>query len=491
VSIDSAPTPRPPVAWATIGGAILAALAVLAATSARYGFHRDELYFLMLPPQWGYVDQPPLTPLIAHAAADLFGSSPAGVRVPAMLCVGATILLVALTTRELGGGRAAQAIAAWGYASASVPLVAGHYMVTATVDNLLWAAVLLLVTCALLRDQPRWWLAAGAVVGLAMYNKLLIVMLLLSLLVGLLIMGPRKVLRSPWPWAGAGLAVLVGLPNLIYQATHHFPQLTMAGAIADNGSRIQLIPFQFLLMGVLLLGVIFAGVRGLLVRPQWRAVRAMPIAYAVAVVLTLISGGQIYYPFGLLAYLFVAGAAVVGEQLTRARAARMATYIALNGALTLVIALPVLPVTVVGHTPVVAVNATVGDQVGWPTYVATIGEVYQGLPADERAHAVLLTGNYGEAGAIVHYGSQYGLPSVYSGQNELYFEGPPPASDTTVIAWTEGPDFVRSMFVDCQDMATMDNGVGVDNEEQGSHVLVCQLPAGGWTATWPKLQHFN
>jgi hypothetical protein len=472
-----------------------AVVALLAATSDQYGYHRDELYFLMLAPQWGYVDQPPLTPLLARGAAALFGDSPAAVRVPAMLCVALGILLVALTARELGGGRAAQTLAAWGYGFSAVPMLAGHLMVTATVDNALWAAVLLLVTRALLRDEPRWWLWSGLVVGLSLYNKLLIVLLLFSLLAGLLIMGPRKVLRSGGLWAGVAIAVVIGAPNLVYQATHHFPQLTMAGAISDNGSRVRLIPFQFLEVGLPLIGIVIAGFRGLLRRPEWRPLRAIPIAYLVSVVLTLIGGGQIYYPFGLLAFVFVAGTIPTVEWINRAashaRRARIAGLVALNAALTLLIGLPLLPVTVVGHTPVVALNATVGDEVGWPTYVRTVASVFDGLPADTKAHSVIVTGNYGEAGSIVRYGPAYGLPPVYSGQNELYYHGPPPAADTNVIAWNEDPQFVESVLVDCRVAATMDNGVGVGNEEQGSAVLVCQLPAGGWAATWPKLQHYD
>jgi hypothetical protein len=470
-------------------------LTLLAATSAQYGYHRDELYFLMLPPGWGYVDQPPLTPLLARGAAALFSNTPTGVRVPAMICVAVGILLIALTARELGGGRGAQTLAAWGYGFAAVPMLAGHLMVTATVDNTLWAAVLLLVTCALLRDEPRWWMLAGLVVGLSFYNKLLIVLLLISLLIGLVAMGPRSVLRSRGLWIGVGIAVVVGSPNLIYQITHHFPQLTMAGAISDKGSRLELIPFQFLEVGLPLLGITIAGFRGLLRRPEWQPLRAIPVAYLASVVITLIGGGQIYYPFGLLAYVFVAGTIPTVEWInqakTRARRVQTIGWVALNAVLTILIGLPVLPVTVVGHSPVIALNPTVGDEVGWPTYVRTVASVYASLPADQKAHSVIVTGNYGEAGSIVRYGSAYGLPSVYSGQNELWYHGPPPAAATTVIAWTEDPDRTESIFAGCRTGATMDNGVGVDNEEQGSAVLVCQVPADGWAATWPKLQHYD
>jgi hypothetical protein len=224
-------------------------------------------------------------------------------------------------------------------------------------------------------------------------------------------------------------------------------------------------------------------------------VRAVPIAYLVSLVITFIGGGQIYYPFGLLAYIFAAGAVPVAEWIeqanTRARLIRKSGWLAFNAVITALIALPLLPSTAIGHSPIVALNPTVGDTIGWPTYVRTLAGVYQALPADQKAHTVLFTGNYGEAGAIVHYGSEYGLPAVYSGQNELWYHGPPPATATTVVAWSENPEHTESVFTGCQVKATMDNGIGVDNEEQGASVLVCQVPAAGWAAIWPGLQHYD
>ena len=125
--------PRPPVAWLAIGTAALAAALALLATAARYGYHRDELYFLMLRPSWGYVDQPPLTPLLARGASALFGDTVWGMRMPAVMAVVAATVLTALITRELGGGRLAQALSAWTFAFGGLPMVLGHVMLTATV----------------------------------------------------------------------------------------------------------------------------------------------------------------------------------------------------------------------------------------------------------------------------------------------------------------------------------------------------------------------
>jgi hypothetical protein len=492
------------VAWLPVGSAMALSSFLLAVTANRYGYHRDELYFRMLDPAWGYVDQPPLTPLLARLAIAAFGDTVWALRVPALACAAAAVLITALTTRELGGGRTAQALSAFGFAFAPLTLVAGHVLLTASLDLVVWAAVILFAARALLRAEPRWWLAAGAVVGIGLYNKQLVVLLLISLAGGLLAVGPRRVLRSPWLWAGVALAVVLASPNLVYQATHDWPQLTMAGMISDDRggeNRLLLLPFQLLLLGPGLVWICVEGFRAIMgpgrgeeaTSRNWRPLRAVAIAYPVALAITFIAGGQIYYPLGLLAFLFAAGCVPTGEAMARATGRRggAATAVALNTAFSVVIALPLLPVDVLGRTPIPEINQAARDSVGWPQYVETVADVYRGLSTEEQSRAVLYTSNYGEAGALHRYGPDYVLPPVYSGHNQLWFAGPPPGSATVVVAWTQNLPGLSRFFAVCDRMAVMDNGFGVDNEEQGSVVAVCRDPQGGWPVVWPQLQHYS
>jgi hypothetical protein len=414
-----------------------------------------------------------------------------------MAVVAATVF-TALITRELGGSRLAQALSAWTFAFGGLPMVLGHVMLTATVDFALWAAVLLVIARALLRHEPRWWLVAGAIVGISTYNKFLIVLLLLGLVVGLLAVGPREVFSSRWLWAGAGLALVIASPNLVYQFSHDFPQLTMAGALSENNAgevRAQLLPFQFILLAPTLAAVWIAGLVALLRRPQWRPVRAFAVGYLVALALTLLGGGQVYYAFGLQAFLLAAGWVPTVDWLARGRVLvrRIVLGVAVATAtvITVFLALPVLPELTFGRTVIPEINQAARDQVGWPEYVRTLADVYGSLSPGERSRTILLTGNYGEAGAITRYGTEFGLPAVYSGHNQLWFEGPPPEQATTAVVWAQVPRVWTSLFEECESRAVMDNGVGVDNEEQGSEVLLCRHPVGGWREAWPKLQHYD
>jgi 4-amino-4-deoxy-L-arabinose transferase-like glycosyltransferase len=443
-------------------------------------------------PAWGYVDQSALTPMIARAGIEVLGDNLWALRIPAMACALGVVALTAVLSAELGGGARAQLLAAVGTSSTFV-LVCGHVLLTASVDLVVWAAVILCTCRALLRDQPRWWVGAGLAVGIGTYNKQLIVLLLLGLLAGLLLAGPRRVLGDRWLWAGVGIAVLLSVPNLAYQAINGWPELAMARALAAHkgpDDRVLLVPFQLIVLGLTVVPIWVAGLLAAFRRPLWRPVRAVAVAYPVVLLVVLVSGGQPYYPFGLVAFGYAAGCVVVEQWAYRRPARWVAAWVAVGVTVGVaaVVALPLIPV---GSLPpaVAAANQTARDSIGWPTYVSEVATVYWSLPATDRARTVLLAQNYGEAGALDKYGPDHHLPNAFSGQNQLFSYGPPPDSASVVVA--VGYDSLEQVFTSCTVEGTLDNHLGVDNEEQGRAVQVCREPRGGWAATWPSLRHLD
>jgi 4-amino-4-deoxy-L-arabinose transferase-like glycosyltransferase len=472
----------PPVAWRRIAPPAVLVVVLLTAFSNGYGYDRDELYFAMLKPAWGYVDQPPLTPLIAHGLASLYDGGPWLVRIPATICAAACLVLTALIARELGGAAKAQAWTAWGMATTSAVLLFGHVFLTSSLDLVAWPLVSLLVMRAELRSEPRWWLAAGGVAGLATYNKLLVLVLLAGIAAGLALAGPRSRLRSPYVWRGAALTLVLGLPNVVYQLTHDLPQLRMGRALSENNAsdvRISMWVLLLVLLGPPLVVIWAAGLRAL-----WRdrRVRFFVVVFVVVVLFTFVSGAQPHYPVFILPIPFAAGIVAMARHLGRVWAA----LFAVNGAVSLVLGLPVVPVGSVGATPVPDVNLLAQDSIGWPSYVRQVAGVYDALP--DRSHAVVFTSNYGEAGSLHHYRPD--VP-VYSGQNALYDQARPPDDVTTVVAVGGQYLEVRRMFAGCAVRARLDNGVDVDNEEQGLPIAVCTGPTAPWTVLWPRLHHLD
>jgi hypothetical protein len=483
----------PPLARGPVFGATIAVGVILTVFSAGYGYHRDELYFRMLPNAWGFVDQPPLTPMLAHGFTALFADATWAIRIPATIATMTSIVVVALLTREFGGGRGAQTLSAWGYASASIPMIMGHALLTSTIDLPVWPAIVLFIARAVLRDQPRWWLAAGAVVGISLYNKLLVAVLLVALAIGLLLVGPRRLLVSRWVLGATALGVVIGSPNLIYQATHGWPQFKMGRALAsNNGSDVRILmwPFLIIMLGPPLIALWIAGLRWLWRRPALRFIAA---AFPVLLVLVFVMGAQFYYPFGLQAVLYAAGCVPAATWLAQRRGWRIAMVvgIAVNAAVSLLIALPLVPLHTLSDTPIPGINQVAQDSIGWPRYVGQIAAVYAHVPSAEQPVTIVYASNYGEAGAVDRYGGQYELPRVYSGQNALHFVAAPPTAATTVVFVGGQYGDARRLFRSCSVEAHLDNGLDVDNEEQDEPVAICRDPIGGWARAWPKLAHLD
>lgn len=477
----------------TVVAAVVAA--GLTAASDRYGFHRDELYFLVAGahPDWGYVDQPPLTPLLATMSTTLFGGTPAGLRVFATLACVATVVMVALVARELGGGRTAQLLAACGSAVSSYVLVIGHMVSTSTFDMLIWLVICWLSLRLLRTGDGRWWILLGVVVGIGLQNKHLVGLLVIALLISVAALGPRHVLRSRWFPVGVVLAALLFAPNLWWQAVHGWPQLEVSewiGASSGAENRLLFVPEQLYQLSPLLVPVWIAGLVRLWRDPGLRWARSFGLAYPVLCVLVLPMGGKSYYVFPLLLVLLAAGCEPVASWLRRGRIglrrAVIGVGLAVALAISAVVALPVLPTSAVAA--VNEVNGEQGEQVGWPTLVRAVADGWAEIPSAQRDRAVILTANYGQAGAIAHYGAEYDLPMPYSGHMSFADWGPPPdsANGPVLLVGVEPP-----YFRDCRRTGAVDNGFGLENDEQGTAIVLCPGTAEPWSTLWPKLRHVD
>ena len=478
-----------PIAAASVG--------VLLATASRYGYHRDELYFIVAGghPAFGYPDQPPLVPLLSWAMNAIAPRSLVLLRTPSALIAAATIVLAALIAREVGGGRRAQLIAAACTAVSGFALAVAHLVSTTTPDMLSTTLVGWLAVRTVTRHEGWPLLAAGLVVGIGVEAKPQVGLVTLVMAAALLTLGPRRPLRSWWALAGVACAVAIVTPYVIWQAQHGWPQLTVAKNIAGSqeGGRAGFIPFQLVMVSPLLVPVWVAGLRAPFRRPGWRDLRFVTATYFVMALFYLAGDGHAYYLASLYPLLLALGAPSAAEWTLRSanRLRWLVAAIVVSGAVSAVIALPLLPERDLQGSIVIALNSSQEDTVGWPRFVSTVAHAWRELPAAERRDTAIFASNYGEAGAIDLLGRPLGLPRAYSGHNGFSEWGQPPSSDThaLLLGYNDAAQ-AAPYFTACRTLATFDDRVGLNNQEQGLPIMECRTTRP-WPAMWLALRHYD
>jgi len=474
------------------------------ALAGRYGFHRDELYFLDCARhlQGGYVDQPILTPLLARLSLALFGVSLLGLRMWSALAVAATVVIGGLLARELGGKRQAQLLAAVATATMPVLLAAGHTMGTTPIDILAWATLALVVVRIGRTGNLLGWVVGGLVLGVGLANMHSVGFFAVAIVVGAILSGGWRLVLNRWFVAGAVIASCLTIPDLWWQALHGWPTIAMTrrlnqenGGLANIGDWVigQVIMVTIALVWLWVAGTGFLWRSG---RPLWRA---LVWAYGVLFVFfALTTGAKIYYLAGAYVYLLAAGAVHVEKRMSLRplRLRRLFACTALSTAVALPLVLPVLPARDIGWT--YKINQALAEEVGWPELVHSVAKVWRSLPAGERAHAVIFTADYGEAGAINELGRGTGLPIAVSGQNNEWFWGPGDPDATTVVAVAPGPvdvldygAYLGRFFTSVRVAATLSNDAGLHNQEWDGHVYICTGPRHPWGKMWPLLRHYD
>src|SRR4029077_10864931 len=188
-------------------GAALGVVAMHLATNNTLGFHTDELYYLASGrhPAFGYVDFPPIVPLLARLETGLLGVSPWTLRLLPSLLGGLLVALSGLYVRRLGGSLRLQGIAL--LAAIAAPFLLGSNWVfqTVTFDQVTWMVALYWFVCLVTERRPRYWIYLGITLGIGLETKFTIVGLILGIGAAILLTSSlRMELRTKYPWIAAG-----------------------------------------------------------------------------------------------------------------------------------------------------------------------------------------------------------------------------------------------------------------------------------------------
>jgi hypothetical protein len=483
------------------------------AVSGRYGYFRDELYYIVCGERlaFGYVDHPPLTPLFALVSRLLFGDSLQGLRLFPALAGAATVVLAGLLARKLGGGRPAQALAAVSVLCAGVILNFGYLLTNNGFDILFWTLAAYLLAVILKDDRPRLWTAFGLVTGIALQNKYSIAFFIAALGAGFLLTSARSQLRSGRLWAGVAVAFAVFLPNLLWQIRHGLPFIELnRNAVAYKnavlsplqflGGQIrEILPFAFL---VLLIGLFY-----FLLAPEMKPLRVFGWAYIALLVFFILSGGKPYYIAAVYPTMLAGGAAGLERWSSRPKRRWLVpaflVLIVLTGAAAAPFAVPVLPVgklvrygQSLGIAPTAGERQTMGplpqhfaDQFGWTELTETVAGIYRGLSDAERSVCGIYAQNYGEASAINVLGRKLGLPWAASGHNNYWLWGTAPGRGEVMIIIGGRAEDHRKSYREVVEAARQASAYAMPYESD-LPVFLCRGPKVTLADVWPGLRRY-
>jgi hypothetical protein len=494
VSTDTVPLPvttttvRPVArtAVAAVAGAVAAVQLALATLDGRWF---DEVLMLAIGRHhldWGSADQPPLTPLLAALADAVAPDSQVVMRIPAVLASAGAVVLAALIARELGGDARAQTLTALAQATGAWAALSGHWLTPYSLEPVQWLAVgWLLVRWERVRDD-RLLVWLGVVVGIAAETKFQVLLFAAVLAATVALVGPRDLLRRPLLWAGAGAAVVLAAPTLLWQAANGWPQLAMGPVVAGEatylyGGRVGVAVELVLAAGVL--GVVLGGVglHRLLVAGELRRLRYLGVTTAVLAVVFVVAPGRPYYLAGLYGLLAAVGA--VGMQRRREAGRRRWRWVTWPGSvLGAAVAVAALVVSVLMASPTVPGRIAAGT-----------AAAYHALPAPVQARTVVVGESYVHAAYVDDYSRRFGLPPAAS-PNRSYGWFAPPPEDRDAALWVGGdPTLLRPWFADARPVGVIgpDGLRPTAGPDAGTQVWLLTGRREPWAVLWPRLRQLT
>ncbi len=465
---------RVPPALLALAGSV-AALELASAWVPPYGLFHDELYYWAGAQRLGlgYVDHPPLAPWLLAASTAVLGEGRLAFRLPPALCFAATVLLTGAMAQRLGAGRFGQALAGLGVAVMPFSLILFSFYSVNAFELLLWTATCFLLVELIRTGDARLWLGIGALAGIGLLNKHTFALLGVGLAVGLVATPLRAQLRSRWLWLGGAVALLLALPNLVWNAQHDWPSLAFyrsRPAVDLPASLGEALELQILGANPANLLIWLPGVLSLLLSRRLRLYRPLGIAFVALFVVILLSGHRRADRIaGSYPVVLAAGATFWDQWRGRGhRDVRVALFGVLLafGAFVLPASLPILsPPAVakyfeaIGEKPEVEVS-DVGQAIplffagrlDWERFADEVAAAWETVPAAERERAAILAPHWVFASVLEYYGRDRGFPPVVAPHNAYWFWREEAAGSDRVLAVAIPAEVLSRYFTETREL---------------------------------------
>ena len=476
--------------YAVAAGSVIA---LHLATNGTLGFHTDELYYLDCGrhPAFGYVDFPPLVPLLARLETAVLGVTPWTLRLLPALLSGLLVALSGGYVRRLGGSLWLQAIAL--VAGIAAPLIVGSGDVFQTVifDVATWMVALYWFLCIGINRGPRYWIYLGLTLGIGLEVKYTIVGLIAGIAIAVLLTPSlRREMNTRYSWIAAAIALLIWAPNLAWQVANGLPTLTYVANHSGSGGGVVTYLIEFGLVTGLLFPLWVAGMISLFRSPL---LRPIGIASAVPLVLFLFVG-KFYYAASTIPVAMAQGLMAL-SRIERGRLrSTLSIAVVAGGVLGFValaqLTLPITPASRLHATGLDKSSEVFADSVGWHDVATQVTTIYRALPASERTNTVIISAYYGVPGALRVYGNPKILPDVISPQLSDWYWLPPHLSATSALMVDYKPSDVAWMCASPELIAHLTVPFQVAGLEQGAPVTFCHLKAP-IPKIWGQLRNFS
>ncbi len=474
-------------------GAAVIVLVVHLATNGALGFHTDELYYIDSGRHaaLGYVDFPPIVPLLARVETNLLGATPWNLRLLPTLLGAFMVALSGAYVRRLGGSLRLQALALLIAVTAPYFLGANWVYQTVTFDEATWMVALYWLLCLVRERRPRYWIYLGLSLGIGFEVKYTIGGLATGIgLAVLLTPSLRSDLRTRYPWIAAGIMLLIWAPNLAWQVAKGFPSFIYIANHQGSGGGLVA---NLVLIGVYLFFLIPLWVTGLV--SLFRSVVLRPIGIACLFPLVLfLFVGKSYYMVGTVPIALAQGLmAIAGVKRPRLRAG-LQIAVAVACALQLLafaqLTLPITPPDRIHSLGLDAKNELFADSVGWEDVAHEVQSLYSNLPDSERTGTIIISAYYGVPGALQIYGDKRSLPVVVSPQLSDWYWLPNDLVATNALMVDYEPSDVAWMCSSPALVGHLTVPYGVHGLEQGAPVTFCVLKAP-IQEDWSRLRNFS
>ena len=470
------------------GGASVAIVALHLATNGTLGFHLDELYYLDCGrhPAFGYVDFPPIVPLLARLETGLLGVTPWTLRLLPALISGILVALSGAYIRRLGGSLRLQGIAL--LFAITTPFILGTWLFqTVIFDQLFWMLALYWFLCLVLKGRARHWILLGITLGIGLEVKYTILALSVGIGVAVVLTPSlRRDLRTRYPWIAVGIIFLIWVPNLIWQIVNGFPTMTYVlshqGSTGGIGAYLEgLLLLLFFLVPLWVFGFI----------SLFRSPELRPIGIACVIPLVIfLFAGKYYYAAPTIPIVMAQGLIALAHIERRRLRSRLTIAVVVASLLAVALVPITVPIVPASRLHATGLDSFYGDTVGWPEITQELTAIYAALPPSERGTTVIISAYYGVPGALQIYGNSTLLPEAMSPQLSDYFWLPSHLTATDALMVNYNPSEVAWMCTSARILAHLTVPYHVVNLEQGAPVTLCQLKEP-LPKLWTRLRNFS